>query len=65
MFDGYLVLLPIQGAIVAVVFMVIGIVKIFGGVSGKESVKWNAIAIGCFMYLFFYGFWIAMSVSAV
>ena len=65
MFDGYQVLLPIQGVIVAAVFMVIGVVKIFRGVSGKESVKWNAIAIGCFMYLFFYAFFLATNVSAV
>jgi hypothetical protein len=43
MFDGYLVLLPIQGAIVAAVFMIIGITKVFRGASGTDAIKWNAI----------------------
>ena len=64
MFDGYLVLLPIQGAIVAAVFMVIGIAKVFRGTSGTEAIKWNAIAIGCFLYLFSYGTWFALQVGA-
>jgi hypothetical protein len=64
MFDGYLALLPIQGAIVAAVFMIIGITKVFQGASGTDAIKWNAIAIGCFLYLFSYGTWFALQVSA-
>ncbi len=64
MFDGYLVLLPIQGAIVAAVFMIIGITKVFRGASGTDAIKWNVIAIGCFLYLFSYGTWFALQVSA-
>lgn len=55
MFDGYLALVPLQGAIVAAAFLCLGIYKVFTGASGKESVKWNAIAIGCAIYLFLYG----------
>ena len=55
MFDGYLLLLPLQGAIVAAVFLGIGIYKVVQGDSGVESVKWNAIAIGCAIYLFLFG----------
>ncbi len=53
-FDGYLLLVPLQGAIVAAVFLGIGIYKVVHGVSGVESVKWNAIAIGCAIYLFLF-----------
>jgi len=45
---------PLQGAIVAAVFLGIGIYKVVHGVSGVESVKWNAIAIGCAIYLFLF-----------
>lgn len=55
MFDGYLTLVPLQGAIVAAAFLCVGIFKVFSGVSGVESVTWNAIAIGCAIYLFLYG----------
>lgn len=55
MFDGYLLLVPLQGAIITAVFLGIGIYKVVQGVSGVESVKWNAIAIGCAIYLFLFG----------
>lgn len=64
MFDGYLVLLPIQGAVVAAVFMIIAITKVFRGASGTAAIKWNTIAIGCFLYLLIYGVWFALQVSA-
>jgi hypothetical protein len=59
-FDGYLALLPIQGAIVAVVFLVIAIVKVSRGVKGTEALTWNIIGIVCFLYLFTSAAWIAM-----
>lgn len=55
MFDGYLKLVPLQGAIIAAIFLGIGIYKVVQGVSGVESVKWNATAIGCAIYLFLFG----------
>lgn len=55
MFDGYLLLVPLQGAIIAAGFLGIGIYKVVRGVSGVESVKWNATAIGCAIYLFLFG----------
>ena len=55
MFDGYLLLVPLQGALVAAVFLGIGIYKVVQRDSGVESVKWNAIAIGCAIYLFLFG----------
>ena len=55
MFDGYLLLVPLQGAVIAAIFLFIAISKVFRGASGVESVKWNAISIGCAIYLFLYG----------
>lgn len=39
----------------ALAFLCLGISRIFKGTSGVESVKWNAISIGCAIYLFLYG----------
>jgi hypothetical protein len=58
--DGYLALLPIQGAIVAAVFLVIAVAKNFRGMEGKEALTWNTIGVVCFLYLFTSAAWIAM-----
>ena len=59
MWDGYLVLLPIQGAVVAVVFLIIAVVKNARGMKGSEAFTWNTIGIVCFLYLFTSAAWIA------
>jgi hypothetical protein len=59
MFDGYLALLPIQGAIVAAVLLAIAIFKVVRGVHGSEAVTWNTIGIICFLYLFTSAAWFA------
>jgi len=58
--DGYLSLVPIQGAIVAAVFLVIAIVKVSRGVRGKEALTWNSVGVVCFLYLFTSAAWLAM-----
>lgn len=60
MSNGYFTLMPIQGAIVAAVFLVIAVVKNYRGIKGKDALKWNAIGILCFLYLFTSATWIAM-----
>lgn len=58
MFDGYLALLPIQGAIVAAVLLAIAIFKVVRGVHGSEALTWNTIGVICFLYLFTSAAWI-------
>jgi len=60
MFDGYLELLPIQGAVVALALLAVAIVKIVRGVRGSEAITWNTIGVICFLYLFTAAAWIAM-----
>ncbi len=59
MFDGYLELLPIQGGLVAAVFLVVAVYRILKGASGRNAVKWNAIGIISLLYLFTIGAWFA------
>lgn len=58
--DGYLELLPIQGAVVAVVLLVVSIVKVVRGVTGTEALTWNTIGIVCLLYLFTGATWYAL-----
>ena len=60
MFDGYSALLPIQGAIVAVVLLPVAIVKVVRGVQGTEALTWNTIGIVSLLYLFTSAAWLAM-----
>lgn len=60
MFDGYMALLPIQGAVVAVVLLGVALVKVFRGARGTESITWNTIGIVCLLYLFTSAAWLAM-----
>jgi hypothetical protein len=60
MFDGYSALLPIQGAIVAVVLLPISIVKVVRGVRGTEALAWNTIGIVSLLYLFSTAAWYAL-----
>jgi hypothetical protein len=62
--DGYLSLVPIQGAIVAAVFLVIAVVKNYRGMKGTEALTWNTIGIVCFLYLFTSAAWLAMGSQA-
>jgi len=52
MWDGMPDVLPIQGAIVALVFLVIAFVKIFRGVSGSDALIWNTVGVVALLYLF-------------
>jgi len=52
MWDGMPDVLPIQGAIVALVFLVIAFVKIFRGVRGSDALIWNTVGIITLLYLF-------------
>ena len=64
MFDGYSALLPIQGAIVAVVLLPISIAKVVRGVQGTEALTWNTIGIVSLLYLFTSAAWLAMGPPA-
>ena len=58
MWDGSSDIAPIQGAVVAAVFLVISVIKIMRGVSGSEAILWNAIGFFTFFYLFIGAAWI-------
>jgi len=57
--DGMPTVIPIQGAIVAAVFLVIAFVKVFRGVRGTDAMLWNAGGIIALLYLFTWKAWIA------
>jgi len=59
MWDGMPDVVPIQGAIVAGVFLVIAFVKVFRGVRGSEAVIWNTVGIVTLLYLFTTVAWFA------
>ncbi len=59
MFDGYVELLPLQGGLVAAVFLVVAVYQILKGAAGRNAVKWNAIGIISLLYLFTIGAWFA------
>lgn len=59
MFDGYVELLPLQGGLVAAVFLVVAVYRILKGAAGRNAVKWNAIGIISLLYLFTIGAWFA------
>jgi hypothetical protein len=65
MFDGYTALLPIQGAIVALVFLPIAIVKVVRGAEGTDAVTWNTIGIVSALYLFSTAAWFALGQPTV
>ncbi|MEC8406902.1 MAG: hypothetical protein VXZ20_06945 [Actinomycetota bacterium] len=50
MWDGMPAVLPIQGAIVATVFLVIAFVKVFRGVRGTDAILWNAVGVITLLY---------------
>lgn len=58
-FDGYAELLPIQGGIVAAVFLVISVYQILKGAAGPRAIKWNVIGVISLLYLFTIGAWFA------
>ena len=58
--EGYLELLPIQGAVVAVVLLGVSITKVVRGISGTEAITWNTIGIVCLLYLFTGATWYAL-----
>ena len=59
MWDGMPAVVPIQGAVVAVVFLVVAFVKVFRGVSGTDAILWNAVGVVTLLYLFTSMAWIA------
>ena len=59
MWDGMPAVLPIQGAIVAAVFLIIAFVKVFRGVRGTDAILWNAVGVITLLYLFTSVAWIA------
>ena len=59
MWDGMPAVLPIQGAIVATVFLVIAFVKVFRGVRGTDAILWNAVGVVTLLYLFTSVAWVA------
>ena len=59
MWDGTPDVLPIQGAIVSLVFMVIAFVKVFRGVKGTDAIIWNTVGIVTLLYLFTSVAWFA------
>ncbi len=59
MWDGTPDVLPIQGAIVALVFMVIAFVKVFRGVRGSDAIIWNTVGVITLLYLFTSVAWFA------
>ena len=52
MWDGMPDVLPIQGAIVALVFLVTALAKISRGVSGSDALIWNTVGIITLLHLF-------------
>ena len=52
MWDGMPDVLPIQGAIVALVFLVTAFAKISRGVSGSDALIWNTVGIITLLHLF-------------
>lgn len=59
MWDGMPAILPIQGTLVAIVFLVIAFVKVFRGVRGTDAILWNAVGVITLLYLFTSVAWIA------
>ena len=59
MWDGMPAVLPIQGSIVAAVFLIIAFVKVFRGVRGTDAILWNAVGVITLLYLFTSMAWIA------
>jgi hypothetical protein len=59
MWDGMPEVLPIQGAIVALVFLVIAFIKVIRGVKGTDAVIWNTVGIVTLLYLFTSVAWFA------
>lgn len=59
MWDGMPDVLPIQGAIVALVFLVIAFVRVIRGVSGSDAIIWNTVGIITLLYLFTNAAWFA------
>ena len=57
--DGMPAILPIQGTLVAIVFLVIAFVKVFRGVRGTDAILWNAVGVITLLYLFTSVAWIA------
>jgi hypothetical protein len=51
MWDGMPDVLPIQGAIVALVFLVTAFAKISRGVSGSDALIWNTVGIITLLHL--------------
>ena len=52
MWDRMPDVLPIQGAIVALVFLVTAFAKISRGVSGSDALIWNTVGIITLLHLF-------------
>jgi len=59
MWDGNPDVLPVQGAIVALVFLVIAFVKVFRGVKGSDAIIWNTVGVITLLYLFTSVAWFA------
>ena len=59
MWDGMPTVVPIQGAIVATVFLVIAFVQVFRGVRGTDAILWNAVGVITLLYLFTSVAWVA------
>ena len=59
MWNGMPTVVPIQGAIVAAVFLIIAFVKVFRGVRGTDAILWNAVGVVTLLYLFTSVAWIA------
>ena len=59
MWDGMPDVLPVQGAIVAAVFLGIAFVKVFRGAKGSEAIIWNTVGIVTLLYLFTSVAWFA------
>jgi len=57
--------LPIQGAIVAMVFFVIALIRIPRSQSSRARVLWTAVAIGTFLYVLSWALWLARDLAAV
>ena len=59
MWNGMPTVVPIQGAIVAAVFLIIAFVKVFRGVRGTDAILWNTVGVVTLLYLFTSVAWIA------
>ena len=57
--NGMPTVVPIQGAIVASVFLIIAFVKVFRGVRGTDAILWNTVGVVTLLYLFTSVAWIA------